>query len=284
MTVDRFPQEQYTDPPGDPGLFGPDSVTWRVHSDLSMLVGGVSSLMLQALHPLAMAGMVDHSDYRSRPFARLSRTASFVTATTYASTDVALSVISAVRAVHEHVVGVAPDGRPYSASDPELLRWVHVAEVASFVRAHQRYYPSPVSPADIDRYYDEVAVVAERLGAAPVPRSRAEVQAYFREVRPSLVAGPDAHAALRWLLQPRGTDVMTTVLSPLLARAGLGLLPGWARSLYGATGWHPRALELGVVRPAVWSALATVRRSVGETPVLTQSRARALGSAVSAGD
>jgi uncharacterized protein (DUF2236 family) len=159
----RFPQEQYTDPPGDRGLFGPSSASWHVHGDSSMLVGGIAALLLQTLHPLAMAGVAEHSDYRERPFGRLSRVASFVAATTYGSTPVAESVVESVKAVHERVVGTAPDGRPYSAGDPDLLRWVHVAEVACFYAAHRRYHPRALRGADADRYYDEVAVVAEML-------------------------------------------------------------------------------------------------------------------------
>src|SRR5215207_7800240 len=89
LSADRLPFEQYTDPPGDPGLFGPGSVTWRVHADPSMLVGGLSALMLQTVHPLAIAGVEEHSNYREDPLGRLSRTGSFVTGTTYGSTEAA---------------------------------------------------------------------------------------------------------------------------------------------------------------------------------------------------
>jgi uncharacterized protein (DUF2236 family) len=116
--VARFPQEQYTDPPGDPGLFGPESVTWRVNGDASLVIGGLSALMLQALHPLALAVVFDHSNFKEQPLRRLSRTASFVRATTYASTPVAESVIATVRQMHTRVVGVAPHGVPYRADDP----------------------------------------------------------------------------------------------------------------------------------------------------------------------
>src|SRR3954449_5225478 len=121
FAADRFPEEQYDEPKGDPGLFGPDSVTWTVHADATMFVGGIAALMVQSLHPLAAAGVADHSSYRTEPFKRLSRTGSFVAVTTYAATPVAESVIAAVRGVHEHVKGTAPDGTPYAASDPDLL-------------------------------------------------------------------------------------------------------------------------------------------------------------------
>src|SRR5215831_18847783 len=125
---------------GDAGLFGPDSVTWRVHADLSsMLVGGVSALLLQALHPLALQGVLDHSRFREDPLGRLRRTAAFIAGTTYGSTATAHALIDRVRRVHETVVGTTPGGRPYAADDPHLLTWVHVAEVTSFLRAHRRY-------------------------------------------------------------------------------------------------------------------------------------------------
>src|SRR5688500_9257071 len=111
---------------GDFGLFGPGSAVWKVHSDPSMLIGGVRALMLQTLHPLAMAGVAKHSNYREDPFGRLHRTGAFLGATTFGTTATAERAIAQVRAIHPHVKGVAPDGRPYSADDPHLLAWVHV--------------------------------------------------------------------------------------------------------------------------------------------------------------
>ena len=180
----------FTDPPGDPGLFGPGSMTWRVHGDLpGMLIGGISALFLQSLHPLAMAGVDQHSAYREDPMGRLRRTGDFIGTTTYASTEAAEQACATVRAIHGRVRGTAPDGRPYAASEPDLLRWVHVTEVGSFLRAYQRYSLTPLSSAEADRYLDEVAVVAELLGATDVPRSTVEVRAYLRDVRPELEGG-----------------------------------------------------------------------------------------------
>ena len=270
--ADRFPQEQYTDPPGDPGLFGPDSVTWRVHADASMLIGGVSAIILQTLHPLAIAGVVEHSDYRERPFQRLSRTSSFVTATTYGSTPVAEAIIDVVRAVHTRVVGVAPDGRPYRADDPDLLRWIHVAEVSSFLRAHRRFSLLPVTPADQDRYLEEVAVVAEKLGATDLPRSRAEVVDYLAAVRPELVAGEQALDAVRYLrMAPFSGRVLQSAYQVVL-RAGIGVLPDWAREMLGL---RPQPLlELTAVRPAAHTLLNVMRLAGGIPPPVRQAYAR----------
>ncbi|MGH2784478.1 MAG: oxygenase MpaB family protein [Actinomycetota bacterium] len=269
----RFPQEQYTDPPGDPGLFGPGSVAWKVHSDPLMIVGGVGALMLQTLHPLAMAGVAEHSDFRERPYARLSRTASFVTATTFGSTEVARSVIDSVKAVHRRVVGTAPDGRPYAAGDPDLLRWVHVAEVASFLESHVRYHPFPLRGDDLDRYYDETAIVAEMLGATDVPRSRAEVADYFERVRPELVAGEQALDTIRWIRNPSGLRPPERAAYQVLVEAAADLLPAWARGMLGIRRIMPVAV--GVVRPATWVALRLLK-TIGGTPIpIRQAKARA---------
>ncbi len=268
----RFPQEQYTDPPGDPGLFGPASAAWRVHGDPLMLVGGVAALMLQTLHPLAMAGVADHSDFRERPYGRLSRVASFVAATTYGSTEVACSVIESVKAVHRRVVGTAPDGLPYRAGDPDLIRWIHVAEVACFVEAHRRYSPWPLRGRDLDRYYDEVAIVAEMLGATDVPRSRAEVAAYLERTRPQLVAGEQALEAIRWIQNPGVGTPPERAAYLMLVNAAADLLPSWARGVLGLRRVMPVAL--GVVRPATWVALRALRLAGGTPLPIAQARAR----------
>ena len=202
LAGDRLPFEQYTDPPGDPGLFGPGSATWRVHADPAMLVGGLAALMLQTLHPLAIAGVEEHSNYREDPLGRLSRTGSFVTGTTFGSTEAAERMIKLVRGIHRKVSGTAPDGRRYSADDPALVTWVHVTEVSSFLRAHQRFTPFPVRGDQADRYFHETAIIAERLGGEDIPRSRVAVRAYFRHIRPELEAGEQALGAIEFLSRP----------------------------------------------------------------------------------
>ncbi|NNG61865.1 DUF2236 domain-containing protein, partial [Pseudomonas fragi] len=138
-------------PPGDPGLFGPASISWQVHGDFtSMLIGGISALMLQALHPLALAGVWDHSNFRQDMLGRLRRTGQFISGTTFGSTRDANWLIEKVRTIHLQVTGTGLDGRPYAASDPELLTWVHVAEVSNFLAAHIRYRNPHLSGADQD--------------------------------------------------------------------------------------------------------------------------------------
>src|SRR5690606_17711818 len=245
FAADRLPFEQYTDPPGDPGLFGPGSVAWRVHGDPWMMIGGLWALMLRTLHPLAMAGVAERSSYRDDPLGRLGRTASFVTGTTFGSTEVAERLFTLVRGIHRKVRGTAPDGRPYSADDPALLRWVHVTEVSSFLRAHQRFTPFPVRGDQADRYFHEVAVVAERLGADGVPRSRAAVRAYLRDVRPELDAGEQARETARFLATPLPGNPVMTAAHQVVVRAAVDVLPGWAREMLGLQ--HPDLLSRAVV-------------------------------------
>ncbi len=174
---------------------------WSTPTCPSMLIGGVSALLLQTLHPLAMAGVAEHSSYQEDPLGRLRRTASFVGTTTFGTVAEAEAAIAQVHRVHRRVNGIAPDGRPYSADDPELVTFIHVAEVSSFLASSQRYGPRPLTPEECDQYYEEVAPVALALGATWVPRSSAEVESYLLRVRPELYAGPQAKAARDWLLR-----------------------------------------------------------------------------------
>lgn len=150
----------YDNPAGDPGLFGPDSVTWRIHSDFpGMLSGGLCALMLQTLHPRALAGVWDHSNFREDLIGRLRRTTAFVAGTTYASRDQAQALIARVAAIHRQVRGHTADGIAYAADDPELLTWVHVTEAYAFLEGYRRYCRE-VPEAIADRYYAEVRRVA----------------------------------------------------------------------------------------------------------------------------
>jgi uncharacterized protein (DUF2236 family) len=148
-------------------------MTWKVHSHLSTVIGGLRALFVQTMHPLAMAGVADHSDYRKDPLGRLERTAQFVAATTYGTTAEAMHAIEVVRRVHVHVRGIAPDGRPYDASDPALLSWVHNVEVDSFLSAYRRFGPG-ATDEDADRYVAEMTRVGAALGADQIPPTVAE--------------------------------------------------------------------------------------------------------------
>src|SRR6185312_6641916 len=166
--------------------FTPDDVIWRVHADASMFVGGIRALLVQSLHPLAMAGVAAHSGYKGDPWGRLQRTSTFLATTTFGTVEHAEAIIARVRAVHERVRGIAPDGRPYAASDPHLLRWVHITEVDSFLAAYQRFGAEPLDAAERDAYVAQAARVAEALGVDDPPRSEAELRAQLAAYRPEL--------------------------------------------------------------------------------------------------
>lgn len=266
--------EEYQSPPGDPGLFGPGSPTWQVHADLpAMLVGGLSSLMLQSIHPLAMAGVAEHSSYQVDPFGRLQRTARFVAGTTFGSTDLVTMLVGEVQRVHGFVHGTAPDGRPYSADDPELLRFVHTAEVWSFLRSFQRYGTRPLLRVEKDRYLAEVAEVARLLGARDVPSSVSEVRAYLRDVRDDLVATPASLEALHFLREPLGSRPHEVLAHRVVVDAAADLLPSFAREILGL----PRTSPIGrlCVRSATTSLAVLLRWAVGPSVVLAAATERA---------
>lgn len=257
---------------GEDGPLGPDSVAWRVHADPAMFVGGLRALLVQALHPLAMAGVHDHSDFRNDPFGRLHRTSAFVGNTTYGSWEQALQAVAVVRRVHEHVRGTAPDGRPYEASDPHLISWVHVAEVDSFLRAYQRYGSRPLSPVEADQYVDELATVAELLDAETVPRSVAELREVLEDLRPELEVGDQARETVRFLMWPPVPLAMRGAYG-LVAAAAVGLLPGFARRDLGLP-TVPFADPL-VVRPATVVATRSLGFVLGRLPTPDEVQAAA---------
>ncbi|MGQ0679954.1 MAG: oxygenase MpaB family protein [Actinomycetota bacterium] len=246
--VSQLPGVQYTDPPGDPGLFGPGSVTWRVGSDWpSALVGGMSGLILGTLHPLVLAGTLDHSIFRRDPIGRLARTASFVMGTAFGSTPVALGAVDHVNRLHRRISGVAPNGGTYRATDGQLAVWTHVTIYGGFLEGHLRYAPDPIGEAEQDAYWDEVAQVPEMLGAVGTPRSRREVENYLRRVTPELDASQDALDSARWVLEGGRGD------TPTVRGAAGALVEGWV-SLMPALG-ASRSLERRLLRPASAAAV-----------------------------
>ncbi|KAA2213536.1 oxygenase MpaB family protein [Teichococcus oryzae] len=216
------------------GLFGPGSVAWRVHGDVaSMMVGGMAGLLLQMLHPAVLAGVWDHSRFRQDMLGRLRRTARFIAQTTYGDRAEAEAVIARVRRIHDRVRGTLPDGTPYSANDPASLAWVHVTEATSFLNGWIRYAEPRMTGTDQDRYFAEMAQVAEALGADPVPRSRAAAERLIRAMRPALRHDARAAEVAGLILrQPSGHPVKAR-MQALAGQAAIDLLPGWARSMHG---------------------------------------------------
>lgn len=233
-------------PPGDDGLFGPASVSWRVHGDFSsMMIGGTTALLLQMLHPGALAGVWDHSNFRHDMLGRLKRTAQFIAATTYGSTAEAERLIAHVRHIHDRVHGVLPDGTPYDANDPYLLAWVHVAETDSFLRAYLRYRDPHLSRADQDRYFAENVVVAERLGARDVPDSRAAVDAWLRAVRSELRCDDRTRTVRDALLRQPLPNPLLKGFGALNTAAAIDLLPPWARAMLALRSTAPIGVRTG---------------------------------------
>ncbi|WP_392545347.1 oxygenase MpaB family protein [Oryzobacter telluris] len=224
--------------------FTPEDPVWRVHADASMFPGGVAALLLQSLHPLAMAGVAGHSGYRGDPWGRLQRTSGFLATTTFGTVEDAEAAIARVRAVHERVRGTDETGRPYRASDPHLLGWVHVAEAHSFLTAYQQYSGTPLTAAEADTYVAQSVLVAERLGARDLPTTVAELDAALASFRPELEPTTPAREAARFLLLDPPLPWAARPGYGLIASGGVAILPGWAR----------RALRLPVVGPVAVAA------------------------------
>jgi uncharacterized protein (DUF2236 family) len=251
----------YDHPHGDPGLFGPESATWRVHSDFpGMLAGGLSALTLQTLHPLALAGVWDHSNFRGDLVGRLRRTTAFVGGTTYAPSEQTEALIAHVRQIHTHVSGFAEDGRPYSADDPDLLTWVHVTEACSFLQGYRRYSHVAMPAGAADRYYDEVRRIAEALGASDVPRSEREVDNYFQRMQPELAFTERSRVVLELLSQVRLPVPAAGLSRDLFLLAGSALLPDWANAMLGRTPHQQRKARFAA--RALWSMAPVFRAAL----------------------
>lgn len=248
----------------DEAYMAPGSVARRLHADLpSMLIGGLSSLLLQSLHPLAMAGVAQHSRYREDPLGRLERTATFVGTTTFRSKDEAAAIIKRVRHIHASVEGTAPDGRRYRASDPDLLAWVHVAEVRSFLAASIAFGPTRWSADEQDAYVAQMASVAIDLGAVDVPRSVAAIDRFLDDVRPELCLTDEARDVRRFVMLGVRRLPHEMAAYSILVAAAQATLPGWARSMLRLP--SVPGVDLMAIRPAA-KVLSRAIRLVVPTP------------------
>jgi len=251
---------------GQPGerWFAEDRPIRRVQGDSSMFVGGIRALLLQSLHPLAMAAVAQHSDYRGDPWGRLQRTSYFLAVTTFGREQDATAAIARVRAVHARVTGTAPDGRPYAASDPHLLTWVHIAEVDSFLRAHSRFGTEPLDQAGRDGYVADMARIGTELGVPDPPRTEAELADRIGRYRAELTATAEARDAARFLLFNPPLPVVARAPYGVLAAASVSLLPGWARRPLRL----PRlpVTETVLVRPAGRAMVRAIRWATSAPP------------------
>lgn len=273
------PPTEYLYPPGDPGLFGPDSVVWRVHGDfMSMMIGGISSLILQALHPSALAGVWDHSSFREDLKGRLGRTASFIAATTYGNTEMATRSISRVKKIHDSLKGTLPDGSTYWVSDPHLLYWVHLTEASSFLNAHQIYLNPHISEADQDQYFLEMSRISKDLGCRILDlqgrdqfaTTKASVQQAIESYFPEL----NYSERSKWvidLLENFPAEPNTYVLNRLIIKAGFYNLPSWAYPLIGRSA--PSVLERRLLNQSIQLIAKPVRWAL-TNGVATHARRR----------
>jgi uncharacterized protein (DUF2236 family) len=253
--------------PADDGFFGPGSVTWRLHADLSVPVSGLRSLLLQALHPLAMAGVDQHSQWRDNPAARFTSTAAYVLTTTYGDRAAARAAAMRVRKIHEWVTGTDPvTGKPYEASDPALLIWVHAAQVDSGLAAAAAY-GAALTPAEQDQYVAEMTAAAELVGVPAAsfadggaPADRAELDAYFAGVRPSLATSQSTADTAAYLLSMPAIEPELADVWEVVAAAAVASLPGWARAMYG---FGESAAGGGAAPGPVPPARAEVRQVLG---------------------
>ncbi|GGB64493.1 oxygenase MpaB family protein [Blastomonas aquatica] len=257
----------------DEGLFGPNSVCWQVHGDVTaMMIGGIASLLLQMLEPRVLAGVWDHSVFRQDMRGRLRRTAAFLARTTYGDKAQALGEIARIRRVHDYVHGTLPDGTPYHANDPEALAWVHVTESLCFVESFIRYRKPHMSMRDRDRYFDEMAQVGVLLGADPVPRTYRAAQTFVRDARPRLRFDERTREIADLLLHQPASSPALAPFHHMTMQAGVDLLPGWARSMHGLSISLPARLA---VRGGTTGMAAITRWALSQNSTVRNSAASA---------
>ncbi len=245
-------------PPSDDALFAKDTPIRNVHADLvGMMTGGIRGLLLQMLHPHALQGVLDHSNFREDMHGRLRRTARFIAVTTFGHRDEAMKAIERVNRIHAKVGGTLPDGTPYNATNPRTLAWVHVVEAQSFLAGYLRHVRPDMPSTEQDEYYRQFAVIARALGADPVPETRNEAEAVFRELRTNLRSSPEAREVAQLVLsqRPKGTP---PALQSIIGAESVAMLPDWARSMLRLqkpvlTALPARAATWGVGRTLRWA-------------------------------
>lgn len=265
----------------DTGLFGPDSVTWRVHSEPILWFAGLRALYLQSLHPQVVEGVVRNSNYREDAWGRLIRTANFVGAVVYGTTEQAHRAAARVRGIHRKLRARDPDtGEEYRIDRPDLLRWVHVTEMESFISTARRA-GCPLSDEDVDRYYAEQVRTAELVGVDPatVPDSESAVQDYYREIRPRLRLSDGAKQTARFLAVPPlpwGLGFTPARIAWFgVSGLGFGLLPRWARRIYRAPGFTTTDTTVTLTLRALRRTIDTLPDAVTRGPIYTDAMRRA---------
>ena len=244
--------------------FREEDAIWRVHADASMFIGAVRALLLQALHPIALHAVVDHAGFRRDFWGRFQRTSRYVALTTYGTVPDAERAIAIVRAIHRRGRGTTPDGRPYSADDPHLLMWVHVAEVDSFLRAFEAFGDGVLTPADADKYVRQASSIAARLGVIDPPNTVAELTSIIDSYRPELSGtGPAAREATSLLLVHPPFSGFTRAGYHVLAAGAVSTLPPWARTELRLPALP--VTERTLIKPLGRSAMRTLRWALSDS-------------------
>lgn len=242
--------------PSDEALFPKDTPIRMVHADLvGMMTGGVRALLLQMLHPEALQGVLDHSNFREDMHGRLRRTARFIAMTSFGHRNDAMKAIDRVNRIHAKVGGTLPDGAPYSATNPRTLAWVHVTEAQSFLAGYVRHVRPNMPGAEQDEYYRQFAVIARALGADPVPESRREAEALFRKLRHDLRSSAEAREIAQLVLNQRPKNA-PPALQAMISAEAVAMLPPFARSMLNLQRPVFAALP---ARAATWGVGRTLR-------------------------
>ncbi len=248
--------QEIMDAPGE-RWFAEDRPIRLVHGDASMFIGGLRALLLQSLHPLAMAGVANYSDYRKDPWGRLQRTADFLAATSFGPANEAQRIVERVKAVHLKVNGVASDGRAYSATDPHLLKWVHIAEIDSFLYTYQKFSKAPLDQAGRDGYVKDAAYVARAVGVIDPPETEAEMREMINSYRPELKSTRESRDATKYLLFKPPLPGAAKIAYWLLMVATVSTLPAWTR-IPLRVGYLP-IIEQVIFRPLGYLMTSAIR-------------------------
>ena len=277
MTDASSSLDEFKHPLGDPGLFGPRAVVWQVHANFSaMMVGGLSSLMIQALHPRALAAVWDHSNFRHQLKARLGRTALFVAATTYGGVELATRHIHRVNAIHAKIRGVDLKGQAYCANEPHLIRWVHLVETISFLNAYQHLSLHPLSPSECDRYIVEMNKVGEMLGATNLPSTFSGARQAMTQYEPELVFDQRTRETLQ-SIESYSVDLTEKPFFALILSSSFDIVPTWLlqklhRKSDLCLNIHTRRLALQIAsQPVQWMLDEQGVSAVAKTRVNLQS-------------
>jgi uncharacterized protein (DUF2236 family) len=254
--------------PFDQRLLAVGSPAFDIHADVTtMMIGGIASLLLQMLHPKALAGVWDHSNFRDDMGGRLRRTAAFIAVTTFGPKAQADAAIARVKRIHGQVGGTLPDGTPYRADEPETLAFVGAVEALAFLKAWRRYRDPLMSAATQERYVTEMAGISRMLGAHPMPGTKAGAETLIRKMRPQLRADARTREVCRLLLTAPPPSPSMAPAHRLMLEAAIDLLPPWARQMNGLQSAGP---AIPLVRAGAGTMGALVRWALKPPPRATR--------------